>query len=97
MTTKRRRLARALGLRAGLAAGAGPGLLVHLAAVAREAGISGFSRMMRVLGPESAAVADHAWLREHGPAGLLAGLGNAVHNTTTVTGHLRDDLPEEAP
>ena len=84
-------------LRIGLSVGAGPELLVHLAALAREAGVSGFSRMLRVLAPEGSAVADHAWLREHGLAGLIAGLGRAVHDTPTVTGRLKESLPQEAP
>lgn len=81
-------------LRAGLSAGVGPELLVHLAAVAREAGVSGFPRMVRVLSSESPAVADPAWLRAHGPAGLLAGLGDAVHDTPTVAGRLKEALPQ---
>ncbi|WP_166397123.1 hypothetical protein [Rubrobacter marinus] len=40
-------------LRAGLSAGAGPELIVHLAAVAREARVSGFSPMVRVLAPRA--------------------------------------------
>ena len=80
-------------LRVGLSAGAGPELLVHLAAVAREAGVSGFSQMIRVLASESPAFADRTWLQEHGPTGLLAGLGNAIHDTPTVTGRLREALP----
>jgi dihydroxy-acid dehydratase len=84
-------------LRAGLSAGAGPELLVHLAAVAREAGVSGFPRMIRVLAPESPTVADPAWLQEHGPAGLLAGLGDALHDTPTVTGRMKEMLPPAPP
>src|SRR5918911_812357 len=45
-------------LRTGLAAGAGPELLVHLAALAREAGAVGFPRMIRVLAPESPQIVD---------------------------------------
>ena len=81
------------GLRAGLSVGAGPGLIVHLAALAREAGVSSFSRMIRVLAPESLAVADLDWLGEHGPAALIAGLGEALHDTPTVTGRLKEALP----
>lgn len=80
-------------LRAGLAAGGGPETLVHLAAVAREAGVSGFSQMIRVLAPESHTVADLDWLREHGPTGLLAALGVVLHDTPTVTGRLKQGLP----
>ena len=84
-------------LRAGLSAGAGPELPVHLAAVAREAGLSGFPQMTRVLAPESPALVEPARSREHGPAGLLAGLGNALHDTRTVTGRLKEALPPTAP
>ena len=84
-------------LRAGLSAGVGPELLVHLAAVAREAGVSGFSRMTRVLAPESPAAADPAWFRAYGPAGLLAGLGDALHDTPTVTGRMKEALPPAPP
>ena len=80
-------------LRAGLGAGLGPELLVHLAALAREAGVPGFSRMIRVLAPETSAVADTAWLQEHGPAGLIASLEGAIHDTPTVTGRLKETVP----
>ena len=84
-------------LRAGLSAGVGPELLVHLAAAAREAGVSGFSQMIRVLAPESPAAVGPAWLEEHGPAALLAGLGDALHDTPTVTGRLKEALPPALP
>jgi dihydroxy-acid dehydratase len=89
-------------LRAGLASGAGPELLVHLAAIAREAGALGFPRMIRVLAPESPAVTDpdSPWFRMHGAAGLLAHLGGVLHDAPTVTGRLREALPappKEAP
>lgn len=84
-------------LRAGLSAGVGPELVVHLAAVAWEAGVSGFPRMTRVLAPESPAVASPAWLREHGPAALLAALGSAVHDVPTVAGRLKAGLPQAPP
>ena len=48
-------------LRAGVAAGGGPELLVHLAAIAREAGVAGFDQMIRVLAPETPEVAPE-WL-----------------------------------
>ena len=80
-------------LRAGLAAGVGPGLLVHLAALAREAGVSGFSRMIRVIAPECPVIIGPEWLREHGSAGLLAALGTTLHDTPTVAGRLKEDLP----
>jgi dihydroxy-acid dehydratase len=77
-------------LRAGLAAGGGPELLVHLAALAREAGEVGFSRMIRVLAPESPALAGSRTI-----AGLFAALGDALHDTRTVEGKmLKESLPE---
>ena len=80
-------------LRAGLALGAGPELLVHLAAIAREGAAVGFGQMIRVLSPETPAMADGA------PSGsgthelpvLLARL--ALHDTRTVTGRLQEALP----
>src|SRR5215210_3425003 len=82
-------------LRAGLASGSGPELLVHLAAIAREAGAPGFPRMIRILAPESPAVTDpdSPWFGRHGAAGLLAHLGDALHDAPTVTGRLREALP----
>lgn len=89
-------------LRAGLSAGGGPDLLVHLSAIAREAGVLGFRRMIRVLTPETPALtgSDSAWLAKHDAAGLLslfdvsgpAGGGN-LHDTRTVAGPLRELLP----
>lgn len=83
-------------LRAGLSVGAGPELLVHLAALSREADSTGFSHMLRVLTPETPVVAglDSTWLKEHGTAGLLAHLGDAVHSVPTVIGQLKSALPE---
>ncbi|MDP8951912.1 MAG: dihydroxy-acid dehydratase, partial [Actinomycetota bacterium] len=82
-------------LRAGLSAGAGPELLVHLAAIAREAGVVGFSQMIRVLAPESPTVATprSAWFGMHGVAGLFAYLGTTMHDTPTVAGRLKETLP----
>ncbi len=87
------------GLRAGMAAGAGPELLVHLAAIAREAGVTGFLQMIRVLTPESPAVTGlvSPWFAEHGVAGLLAHLGDALHDARTVTGRLKEALPPAPP
>ena len=77
-------------LRAGLAVGGGPELLMHLAAIAREAGEVGFLRMIRVLAPESPALAGSPTI-----AGLFAALGNALHDTRTVEGKmLKESLPE---
>jgi dihydroxy-acid dehydratase len=86
-------------LRAGLAAGGGPELLVHLAAIAREAGVLGFSQMIRVLVPESAAVTgtNSPWFEGHGAAGLFAYLDDALHDTPTVTGRLKESLPPAPP
>jgi dihydroxy-acid dehydratase len=83
-------------LRAGVAAGAGPELLVHLAAVSREAGIAGFSQMVRVLAPETPE-ADPEWLRDHGVPGLLASLGDLLHDVRTVAGDLKEHLPPVPP
>lgn len=82
-------------LRAGCALGGGPELLVHLCAVAREAGVPGFSQMLRVLAPESPAFASprNPWYAEHGAGGLLASLGEALNDTPTVTGKLKEELP----
>lgn len=77
-------------LRAGLAAGGGPELLVHLAAIAREAGEVGFSRTIRVLGPESPVLAGSPTI-----SGLFAVLGDALHDVRTVEGKmLKEVLPE---
>jgi dihydroxy-acid dehydratase len=86
-------------LRAGCALDGGPELLVHLSAIAREAGVSGFSQMIRVLAPETPAFATTAtaWYEEHGPGGLLASLGEAVNDTRTVTGRLKEELSEPPP
>lgn len=86
-------------LRAGLAAGGGPELLVHLAAIAREAGVLGFPQMIRVLVPESPAVTgpNSLWFETHGTAGLFAYLDDALHDTPTVAGRLKEDLPPVPP
>ena len=79
-------------LRAGVAAGGGPELLVHLSALAREAGVVGFAQMIRVLAPETPA-SDPAWTRENGVPALLASLGDGLHDVPTVAGRLREGLP----
>lgn len=84
-------------LRAGLSAGGGPELLVHLSAVAREAGVAGFPQMIRVLAPETPAVAGPGWLREHGVSGLLSHLGDTLHDVRTVEGRLKVSLPPSPP
>jgi dihydroxy-acid dehydratase len=79
-------------LRAGVAAGGGPELLVHLAALAREAGVAGFDQMIRVLAPETPEVAPE-WLQEHGVFGLLSSLDDTLHDVPTVAGNLKETLP----
>ena len=79
-------------LRAGVAAGGGPELLVHLSALAREAGVVGFPQMVRVLAPETPA-SDPAWTREYGVPALLASLGDGLHDAPTVTGRLGEGRP----
>ena len=83
-------------VRAGVAAGGGPELLVHLCALAREAGIAGLPQMARVLAPET-PVAGPAWTRERGVPALLASLGEALHDVPTVAGPLKGGLPEALP
>jgi dihydroxy-acid dehydratase len=83
-------------LRAGVAAGGGPEVLVHLAAIAREAGVAGFDQTTRVLAPETSEVVP-AWLLEHGVPGLLASLGDTLHDVPTVAGNLRENLPSAPP
>jgi dihydroxy-acid dehydratase len=83
-------------LRAGVAAGGGVEMLVHLAAIAREAGVAGFGQMMRVLAAETPE-ADPGWLRENGVPGLLSSLGDAIHDVPTVAGNLKENLPSAPP
>jgi dihydroxy-acid dehydratase len=83
-------------LRAGVAAGGGPEVLVHLAAIAREAGVGRFGQMMRVLASETPQ-ADPEWLREYGVPGLLSSLGDTLHDAPTVAGNLKENLPSAPP
>ena len=83
-------------LRAGVAAGGGVEMLVHLAAIAREAGVAGFGQMMRVLAAETPE-ADPGWLREYGVPGLLSSLGDAINDVPTVAGNLKENLPSAPP
>jgi dihydroxy-acid dehydratase len=83
-------------LRAGVAAGGGPVILVHLAAIAREAGVAGFGQMMRVLVAETPEV-DPELLREHGVSGLLSSLSDTLHDVPTVAGNLKENLPPTPP
>lgn len=80
-------------LRAGISAGAGPGLIVHLSALAREAGMPGFAQMARVLAPETPP-GPPDWTLEHGVPALLASLGDALHDIPTVSGRLKEGLPD---
>ena len=83
-------------LRASVAAGGGVEMLVHLAAIAREAGVAGFGQMMRVLAAETPE-ADPGWLREYGVPGLLSSLGDAINDVPTVAGNLKENLPSAPP
>lgn len=83
-------------LRAGVAAGGGPELLVHLAALAGEARVAGFDQMVRVLTPETPEVSPE-WLRQHGTTGLLSSLGDELHDIPTVAGNLEVNLPSAPP
>ena len=83
-------------LRAGVAAGGGPEVLVHLAAIACEAGVTGFVQMARVLASE-APEADPEWLRKHGVPGLLSSLGDKLRDVPTVAGNLKENLPSAPP
>lgn len=83
-------------LRSGVAAGGGPEILVHLAALAREAGVAGFDQMMRVLAPETPEAAPD-WLRQHNVSGLLSSLGDTLHDVPTVAGNLKENLPSAPP
>lgn len=77
-------------LRVGLSLGGGPEFLVHLSAVAREAGVAGFPQMARVLLPETPALTTtrSAWFRENGVPGILASLGEDLHDARTVSDSL---------
>jgi dihydroxy-acid dehydratase len=86
-------------LRAAYSLGDGPETIVHLSAIAREAGATGFDQMLRVLVPDTPLLAEPSseWLEEHGVAGLLTHLGEALHDTQTVQGRLRETLPTPPP
>lgn len=79
-------------LRVGCSLGGDAEMIVHLAALAREAGVAGFPQMIRVLVPETPPVVEpgSAWFAEHGLAGLLVHLGDVLHDTQTATGPLRE-------
>jgi dihydroxy-acid dehydratase len=83
-------------LRAGVAACGGPELLVHLAALAREAGVTGFDQMIRVLAPETPEAAPE-WFREHNAPALLSSLGDTLHDIPTISGNLKEKLSSSPP
>ncbi len=78
-------------LRAGLTVGGGPEVMVHLAAIAKEADVVGFDQMLRVLAPETPAAASvfSEWFEENGLPGVLNLLGDDLHDTRTVSGTLK--------
>ena len=86
-------------LRAGLSLGGGPELLVHLSAVAREAGSAGFARTLGVITPETPQLVEPGseWFARHGTPGLLSLLGDLINDKGTVSGRLREVLPAAAP
>jgi dihydroxy-acid dehydratase len=86
-------------LRVAYSLGDGPETLVHLSAIARETGSLGFAQMLRVLVPETPLLveSDSPWFEEHGVAGLFAHLGEALNDTRTVEGKLREILPPAPP
>ena len=86
-------------LRAAYSLGEGPETVVHLSAIAREAGALGFDQMLRVLVPETPLLVEpgSSWFEEHGMGGLLAHLGEALNDTCTVEGRLREILPPPRP
>jgi dihydroxy-acid dehydratase len=86
-------------LRAAFSLGEGQETIVHLSAIAREAGSVGFDRMLRVLVPETPLLTQPGsnWFEEHGVAGLLAHLGETLHDTRTVEGKLHEMLPPAPP
>lgn len=83
-------------LRAGLSLGGGPEIMLHLAALGREAGVAGCARMLRVLVPETPVIAesDSPWFAERGLPGLLARILGDLHHAPTVDGRLKQLLPE---
>jgi dihydroxy-acid dehydratase len=86
-------------LRAAYSLGDGPEAIVHLSAIAREAGSLGFAQMLRVLVPDTPLLAEPGseWFEKHGVAGLFAHLGEALHDTPTVEGRLQEILPPAPP
>ena len=52
--------------------------------------------MVRVLAPETSGVVPH-WPREHGVPALLASLGDSLHDVSTVTSDIEENLPSAPP
>lgn len=86
-------------LRTGCSLGGGPEMIVHLAAISREAGVGGFNQTIRVIAPEVPAITfpGSEWFKEHGPAGLFSRLGDQLHDGQTVEGGLKELLPDAPP
>jgi dihydroxy-acid dehydratase len=86
-------------LRAAFSLGGGPEVIVHLSAIVREAGATGFSEMFRVLVPETPLLVEPVseWFREHGVVGLLAHLGETLQHSRSVEGELKIVLPPAPP
>ena len=86
-------------LRVGVSAGGGMEGIIHLSAIAREAESTGFPNMIRVLAPETTILAEPGseWFTEHGTSGLIAHLGDAIHDAPTVEGQLLETLPPAPP
>lgn len=86
-------------LRVGLSLGAGPELLVHLAAIAREAREPNFNTIIQILVPGSPTITTphSSWFDTHGPAGLFASLSDLLHDSPTVVGRLKGALPPAPP
>ncbi|MGH3087908.1 MAG: dihydroxy-acid dehydratase [Rubrobacteraceae bacterium] len=86
--------------RVGLTVGGGPELLVHLAAIAREANVVGFDRMLRVLAPETPVVTSvySEWFEENGLPGVLDLIGDDLRDARTVDGGIKAHArPSDSP
>ncbi len=83
-------------LRAGLSIGGGPEIILHLAALGKEAGVAGCARMLRVPVPATPVIAesDSRRFAERGLPGLLARISEDLHHAPTVDGRLKQLLPE---
>ncbi len=84
-------------VRAGCALDGGPELLVHLAAIAREAGAQGFSQMVRVLGARNPRRHDPARpLVRRARAGWSSGLSRRGHQRHADRGRQAQGEPARA-